>query len=635
MKRELNKFWGSVNTILGAVIIFFAVKQIFMLEPLGIVIVENSYLYIILGIALAQVYITQAPSDHASKEVVWYDVVLAGISLFTCLYFAYHGQDITAGGWMFASPNALVTILSIVLCFTLLEALRRSAGIPLLLICCFFVFYPSFAHVMPGLLEGQNISLIHTFTFHALSPQSIVGLPIRVVAELLIGFMIFGVVLAETGGGKFFLDFASAALGRFRGGSAKVAVLSSSLFGSMSGSSISNVIATGTITIPAMKKTGFPSHYAGAVEACASTGGQLMPPIMGAAAFLMASFLNVPYSHIALSALIPSMLYYIGLLVQVDAYAANYNIEKLSPSEIPSMRGVLKDGWQYLSVLLILIYFLYLRLEAHAPFYAMAFLVVINMLRKRTRLTSHDFVELLQKISDLVGNLAVTIGAIGFIISALSITGVGASLSGELVALAGKNLPMMLILGAIASFILGMGMPTSACYIFLSIVLAPGLVEQGLNPLAVHLFILYWAIASNITLPVALAVIPAAKIAGSTYYKVGWAAMNFGFVKYLVPFIFVLSPALILQGDLKAILYALFTSFLGVFLAAEGMGKYLVGVGRLPVLPSAILIILGLAIAFPFSLLIHIIIFSLTAILIAFLVFQKNKTNGNLSEKTL
>ncbi len=604
MKRQLTPFWKNTCSILGSVILLVAVYQIFMLAPRGFTLQENSYYYIILGVALALVYLSFKPRKSAGDRVAWYDMALGGLGLGICVYFACNGLSITSGGWMFAPPNDFVTGCAVVLPLLVLEALRRTAGLALFAVCAFFLLYPTFAHVMPSFLEGQSLPLASTFTFHSLSPQSLVGIPIRVVCTLLIGYIIFGIVLNNTGGGQFFLDFATSLLGRYRGGAGKVAVLASSLFGSMSGSAISNVITTGSITIPAMKKSGFPPAYAGAIEACASTGGVLMPPIMGAAAFLMAQFLGIPYLQLVVAAIIPSLLYYMGLLVQLDAIAARCGITGLEPDQIPKTRKILAVGWPYLAVFFVLIYFLYQRVEAQAPFYAIIFILICLTLRGATRLSPRDYWSILGRIGQSIAELAVTIGAVGFIIGSMSLTGVGASISGELVALAGGNVFLMLLLGAIASFVLGMGMTTSACYIFLAITLAPGLVGQGFNAMAVHLFILYWAMISNITPPVAMACFPAANIAEAPYLKVGKAAMHFGFGIYLVPFIFVLEPALLFQGEPWECVYYIATAFIGVFLAASGLGRNMVGIGKLPTVPALLLVPLGLIIAWPLKIII-------------------------------
>ncbi len=619
-----------MSAVFGLTILLVAVYQIFLLAPTGFTLQENSYFYILLGVALAQVFIITKPIAKAGDKVPWYDLLMGTASLGICLYFAWNGMAITSEGWMFAPPNNGVVACALVLCLLVLEALRRSAGIALFFVCLFFLFYPTFADIMPSFLEGQSLPISSTLTFHVLSPQSLVGIPIRVVCTLLIGYIIFGIVLNNTGGGQFFLDFAISLFGRFRGGAGKVAVVASALFGSMSGSAISNVITTGAITIPAMKKSGFPAAYAGAIEACSSTGGVLMPPIMGAAAFLMAQFLGVPYLEVVVAAIVPSFLYYLGLIIQLDAIAATLGIKGLAPSEIPRFGKVLINGWPYLAVFMVLIYFLYQRVEAQAPFYAILFMMICLLIRKSTRLRPGDFWNLLAKIGENVGELTVTIGAVGFVIGSMSLTGVGASISGELVALAGGNVYLMLLLGAVTSFILGMGMTTSACYIFLAIVLAPGLVSQGFNALAVHLFILYWAMISNITPPVAMACFPAANLAEAPYMKVGKSAVYFGFAIYLVPFIFVLEPSLMFQGSAGQCFYHILTAIIGVFLIASGLGRYMMGVGKLPMAGALLLVPLGLCIAWPLALTYTALALAGTVILLAVIHF-KGRSNVNMA----
>lgn len=603
MKRSLGPFWTGISTIIGVAFVALSCYQVFALAPNGFVLQENSYYYALVGLALAQVYIHRKPYAAAPADrVVWYDILLAALSLALCLFFAWNGYNITIGGWMFAPPNDFVSGASIVLPFLVLEALRRCAGKALLAICAFFMVYPAFADHMPSFLEGQSLPLATVFTFHSLSPQSLIGIPMQVVGSLLIGYIVFGIVLAQTGGGKFFLDLSFSALGRYRGGAGKVAVIASALFGSISGSAVSNVITIGGVTIPAMKRSGFPAQFAGAIEACASTGGVLMPPIMGAAAFLMAQFLEVPYLEVAIAAIVPSLLYYFGLLIQLDSLAARQNIKGLDASEIPSARKVFAAGWPFAAVFAVLGVFLFLRREEQAPYFAVLFVFLCLALRKSTRLKFASYLDLLAKTAGSIADLTVTIGAVGFIIGSMSLTGIGASISGELVALAGGNVYLMLIMGALASFILGMGMTTSACYIFLAIVLAPGLVAQGFNQMCVHMFILYWAMTSNITPPVGMACFPAAAIAEAPFMRVGKNAMTFGFVLYLIPFVFVIQPAMLFQNSTALeCIYYIFTAFLGVFVAASAIGRYMAGVGPLPVMTSVLLVPLGLVLTGPFS----------------------------------
>jgi len=500
---------------------------------------------------------------------------------FVSIYFAIHGLQIIEKGWEFVAPP-LPTIFSLTLWFLLLEAVRRVAGSVLMGTCLFFSFYPLFANLMPGFLEGRDFSLLATARYHAMSVESILGIPMKVVGSLLIGFMIFGVTLQFTGGGKFFLNLALALWGKSRGGPAKVAVISSALFGTMSGSVISNVVSTGSMTIPTMKRTGYPGYYAGAIEACASTGGALMPPVMGTAAFIMASFLSIPYWKICVAALIPSLLYYWGLFLQADGYAARVGLKGLEVKDLPSLTKTLKEGWFYLLALFLLVYFLlYLKVEAWAPFYASLLLLCLAMIKRETRLSGEKFKLLLMGIGKFLSELVALLGGIGLVIGALSMTGVAHSFSRELVSFAGGNVFLLLLIGALTSFILGMGMTAAACYIFLAIVLAPALTASGLKPLAVHLFVMYWGLVSFITPPVALGAITAASIAQADPIKTGLQAMKLGAVIYFIPFYFVFNPALILQEPLRETFFPLLTAFLGVFLISSSLEGYLRGLGIL------------------------------------------------------
>jgi len=580
--RQLKGLWERILLIFSILGIILAVMQIFLLKPFGFMLVETSYYYCLLALYGALTFlIFPAPKDNHKEKVPFYDGFLFFLCFFVSIYFAIHGLQIIEKGWEFVAPP-LPTIFSLTLWFLLLEAVRRVAGSVLMGTCLFFSFYPLFANLMPGFLEGRDFSLLATARYHAMSVESILGIPMKVVGSLLIGFMIFGVTLQFTGGGKFFLNLALALWGKSRGGPAKVAVISSALFGTMSGSVISNVVSTGSMTIPTMKRTGYPGYYAGAIEACASTGGALMPPVMGTAAFIMASFLSIPYWKICVAALIPSLLYYWGLFLQADGYAARVGLKGLEVKDLPSLTKTLKEGWFYLLALFLLVYFLlYLKVEAWAPFYASLLLLCLAMIKRETRLSGEKFKLLLMGIGKFLSELVALLGGIGLVIGALSMTGVAHSFSRELVSFAGGNVFLLLLIGALTSFILGMGMTAAACYIFLAIVLAPALTASGLKPLAVHLFVMYWGLVSFITPPVALGAITAASIAQADPIKTGLQAMKLGAVIYFIPFYFVFNPALILQEPLRETFFPLLTAFLGVFLISSSLEGYLRGLGIL------------------------------------------------------
>ena len=580
--RTLPPFWYWVTVCFSIAGLGLAVFQVFHFSIAGAMLMENSYLYLLLSFYLSMVFLFFPMRKGGPQRLLFYiDVIFCLVTIAIPLYFAWLGYDIIERGWSYRAPFPMV-VLAVILWFLVLEAVRRTSGTSLAVIILIFSLYPMFSPFMPGFLEGHGRSLSTTAVFHAFSIQSMLGIPMRVAGMILIGFIIFGVALQASGGGDFFLNLSYCILGATRGGTAKVAVLSSALFGSLSGSVISNVITTGSITIPAIKKSGYPAHYAGGIECAASTGGVLMPPVMGATAFVMAAFLSLSYGKIALAAAIPSILAYLGLLVQVDGYAARQNLAGLPRSEIPSIKKVLMQGWFYLGAVAVLLYFLFaLRLESQAPFISILFLLAFAMIRKETRFTLQTFLQFIQSTGKLLAELVAILSGVGMILGALALTGVAAAFAREIVSMAGGNLFFMLVLGALTSFILGMGMTITACYVFLALVLAPALEMMGLNQIAVHLYVMYWGMLSYITPPVALASYPAAVIAGSRPIKVGLVAMKLGAVKYLVPLFFVFDPALVMQAGAGEIIQAFLSAALGVLLIGSVLEGYLIGIGRI------------------------------------------------------
>ena len=465
-----------------------------------------------------------------------------------------------------------------------MEGVRRAGGIVLFFVCVTFFTFPLWTEHAPGFLWGAGKDPVELVRAYAMGFESIVGLPMRVAGNILIGFLVFGSALVVTGGGEFFMNFAAALLGKSRGGPAKVAILSSGFFGSLSGSVISNVITTGQLTIPTMKRAGYPPVYAASVEACASTGGTLMPPVMGAVAFLMAEFLNIPYGEIVIAAAVPSILFYLALLLQVDCYAAVNGLRGQPAEEIPSIWVTLKDGWFYIFSLALLVYMLvFMRIELYAPYYTTVVLIVSATLfrKKEKRFNFAKFKELIIESSTIIANIIAILAGIGVIVGSLAFTGVGGAFSRELIGIAGGNLALLLAMGALTSFLLGMGVTVSACYIFLAIVMGPALINFGLDPIASHLFILYWGMISYITPPVALAAVTAAVIAKSDQWQTGIMAMRLGSIKFILPFIIVLTPALIMRGEPFDIVVTISTCTIAVIFMAAGFEGYLYGIGRI------------------------------------------------------
>ncbi len=523
---------------------------------------------------------------------VWIDVPLAIATVAVLVGFFVTAEQALDEAWEFGAPeNAVIAAAGLWL--LVVEALRRAAGTALCVIAALFSILPIVTEWMPGPLNGLPASWQDTAAYHALSIESIFGLPFQAFANLVIGFVVFGVVLQHTGGGAFFLNLAFAILGKQRGGPAKVAIFSSGLMGSMSGSVVTNVLTTGQLTIPAMKRAGMEGRIAAGIEACASTGGVLLPPIMGSTAFIMATLLEVPYVEVAIAAALPALLYFLSLYLQIDAYAGKEELRGLPKEEIPGLRETLKDGWFYIGAFGLLIFLLvYLQREALAPYYATAALIVINQLSPH-KLNAKQLVDLIFATGKLLAELVVILAGVGLIVGALSLTGLSGTLVNDLLSFAGDSLLALLVVGALASFVLGIGMTVTAAYIFLAVVLAPALVGQELSALSAHLFILYWAMLSYITPPVALGAYAAASIAGANPLQSGLAAMRLGSVIYVVPFLFVLDPRFLFDAPLLEVVLLFAETLVGVFLLVAGLQGYLAGFGAVKNIASRLLLGVG------------------------------------------
>jgi TRAP transporter 4TM/12TM fusion protein len=581
--RRLSAGWLAVLITFSMAGTLLAINQLFNIRFLvGYTLLENRYLYLLLALFFSLTFLIFPATRRSPRDrVPWYDVVLFLAAAVVPLYFSWHGLRIIQEAWDFRGPTTAV-VAGGILWLLVLEGARRAGGHALFTLLVVISLYPIYAGHLPGPIAGLSMSLPDAIRYQTMSVEAILGIPMRVFATLIVGFIIFGSALQATGGGRFFIDLSMAILGAVRGGPAKVAIVASGLFGSMSGSVVSNVLSTGAVTIPTMKRTGFRPEVAAAVEATASTGGTLMPPIMGAVAFVMASILGVPYLVVAIAAFIPSMLFYMSLFFQLDAYAARNQLQGLPWVEVPSFWRTLKTGWFYLGAFALLVFLLVaMRREAHAPFYATAALIGLAMIRPQTRFTARTFVAFLAEVGRTLSELVTILAAVGLIIGALAVTGVAGTFASDVIRLAGGSILLLLLLGAVACFILGMGMTATAAYVFLAVVMAPALVQQGLNPIAVHLFILYWAMLSFITPPVAIGAYAAASVAQCNPMRAGFEAMRFGAVKYALPFFFVYNPVLVAQGTVGQILVVTLAATLGVGLIAYALQGYLLGLGVL------------------------------------------------------
>ena len=583
--RTLKGAWRWLLIGSAALTIFLCVNQQFTLKFfVGFTPLNTEYYYGLLLISLPMVFLVFPGTPNAPLDrVPWYDQLLFLATAAVSIYLMFNIRKSAELGWEFAGAPAPVIWACYVMWASLMEGLRRTGGWSLLLSILPFTLYPVFADSSwLGPMKGQQSSLEQAAGYHMLSSESLLGIPVQAFAETVIGFLVFGSALMMTGAGKFFINLSFALCGTFRGGAAKVCIFASGLLGMMSGSIVSNVLTAGTMTIPVMKRTGFRPSYAGAIEACASTGAVLAPPVMGATAFVIAQFLGVSYAEVALAATIPALLYYVGLFMQVDAYAARHGLLGLPRSELPTLRETFREGWYYVFVIALLIFMLLImKRESHAPFWATLLLLILNQWLNKEKWTWATVLKFMEvngrTFVELIGILA----GCGLLIGAFSMTGVISSLAGDLLRLAGDNALMLLAMTAITSLVLGLGLTTTACYIFLAILVGPALEKMGLNKMAVHMFVFYWGMLSSITPPVAIASFAAAGIAGAPAMKTGWESMRVGSIIYFLPFFFVFDPALVLQGSYGQAAWLTAKCVLGIFVICAGIQGYLSFVGNL------------------------------------------------------
>jgi TRAP transporter 4TM/12TM fusion protein len=459
----------------------------------------------------------------------------------------------------------------------ILEATRRVVGWALVWVAVPIILYAKFAYLLPGILNSRGSSWQRIASYLYLDSSGIFGLPFDVAAGIVVAFIFFGQALYAVGGDKFLTDIALVLMGRYRGGTAKVAVVSSTLFGTVSGSAVANVVVDGAITIPMMKKSGYPPHMAAAIEAVASNGGQIMPPVMGVAAFLMAEFLNISYAEVALAAAIPACLYYIALFTQIDLEAARLGLVGMPQNEIPKLGHVMKRGSVFLVPLLVLIYALMVANwePGKAGMAAAITAFVVGALGKETRPSPKSILTSIEETGKILLDIVVVTALAGLVIGAFQLSGLTFKFALLLVSTAGGNIVFLLLLSALVSIILGMSMPTTVVYIMLAILVGPALVQVGIPPLAAHLFFFYFGMLSLITPPDCIATYAAASIARADFWKSGWTGMRLGIVAYIVPFVFVFHPALLFKGAIAEIVLAIVTASIGVIFLATGVAGYL------------------------------------------------------------
>ena len=582
----------------GALFVALSIVWTFQVASrLGISVYKEQFLLACLGLSGAIVFLTTRYDRKKNATPPLYDWALALTTLGLTCYIAWDYEWFLLNA---AYKPPLMLVLGSVIILLVMEGLRRVSGWVLFSIVIAFIVYALVAHLVPAPLTGTRTKLDELAIYLAFDTNALIGIPLGVATTVVVIFIFMGQLLFNAGGGEFVTDIAMASMGRRRGGAAKISVLASGLFGTISGSAISNATTVGVVTIPLMKRSGYSAVDAGAIEANASTGGQFMPPVMGAAAFLMAEFLEIPYAEVAIAAIIPAVLYYFAIFVQVDLVAARDRIRFLA-DDLPRARDVLRAGWHFIVPFAILIYALY-ALEADAEvaaMYAAIAIVVFSAMRqyKGHRMDLRNLAASFWDAGIATTELVMIVAAAGFVIGILNKSGGGFALTLALVKLGGGNLYALLLMAAIICIVLGMGMPTTGVYVLLAALVAPSLIEAGVAKLSAHMFILYFGMMSMITPPIALAAFAAASIARSDPMKTGFVAMRMGWVAYVIPFLFVLSPTLIMAGPPWQIALNAATATVGVYIASVAMVGFFTR--PLGALTRILLGIGGLAAVFP------------------------------------
>jgi TRAP transporter 4TM/12TM fusion protein len=536
---------------------------------LGMVLYTEQMVLAVLGLAIAICFLSTKP-----KPRPWHIGAAAG-GLALCLHLAWRYPRLTEE--LTALPLGSV-LMAAALALLVLEGTRRTAGLSLVGFTLAGVVYAMVGHHLPGVFQARPVKFTRLLVYLGFDTNAMLGTSLQIAIIVIVPFILLGQLLGRLGGSEFFTDLARAWMGRYRGGSAKVAVVGSALFGTISGSAVANVTAVGVVTIPLMKRSGYPAQIAAAIEAVGSTGGQLMPPVMGAAAFLMAEHLQVPYADVMMAAAIPAFLYYLSLFFQVDLEAAKRGIHGEAAERLPQMRAVLRAGWYFPLPFVLIVYALVVwNWQAeHAALAAAAVLVALSMIfgYKGRRVPLRDVIAASVSAGGAVVDLILICAVAGMFIGILNITGLAFGMTLQLLAITGENLALMLALSAIMAILLGLGLPTVGVYVIMAPLIAPALLEVDVAPMAAHMFLLYFGVMSMVTPPVALSAFAAANIAGADVDKTGWTATRIGWAAYIVPFLFVLSPGLLMEGDPLLIVWAVLTAGIGIWLGTVGVVGY-------------------------------------------------------------
>lgn len=532
--------------------------------------------YTHLAFALVLVFLTR-PATRLGSARWLVDGALAVLAVAVCVYPVVHFLDIAMRGA--GDPTRLEVWFGIAATLIIIEATRRMLGWALPIMALLALGYAFLGPDLPGIFAHRGFSLERVSATLYLTTSGIAGTPLQVSATYVAIFVIFAAFLDVSGAGKFFIDWSHAALGWMRGGPAKVAIAASALMGTVSGSAVANTVATGTFTIPIMKRAGMSPAFAGAVEATASSGGQIMPPVMGAAAFIMVEILGISYTQVMVAAAIPAVLYFLAVFAMVDFEVAKQGIRGIPRSELPDAWAIFRQGWYLLAPLVVLIYLL-VGIEytpTKSAFFGVVTVIAASMFGAATRMGPARIWEALRQGGLAILETACVCACAGIVIGVLMLTGLALRLSGIMIDLAGGSLLVLLLITMVVSVILGMGLPTSAVYVILAILVAPAMIESGVNPLAAHMFIFYFGVLANVTPPVAIAAYAGAGIAGADPTRTGMIAFRLALAGFILPFMWVYEPALLMQGEPMRIVLACISGVVGIFALSAALQSYLFG----------------------------------------------------------
>jgi len=531
------------------------------------IIDPQRHLAIFLGFSLMLVFLTHPLAEKTGKGLVFFlklgiDYIFVASGAWVGLYIIINFSELTCRAGV---PTRADIIMGIIATFLVIEMARRTVGNVLPILALFSLFYALLGVNFPQPFTHAGVSMERLFSFMYLTFSGIFAIPLSATARYIALFVLWGSLLEGAGVTDLFMNFANWLTGQTRGGPAKTAVLASAMMGMISGSGMANVVTTGVFTIPLMKKCGYKPYFAGAVEAAASCGGQIAPPVMGAAAFLIAEILGISYIKVALFALLPALLYFFSIFISVDIKAANLGLRPLTREEAFSKKGqILKYAHFALSPIILIFSLTVMKFSLpRTGFWAIVSVILLSLIRKETRMSLSKITDALQKGILSVLQVAAACAAAGIILGVINMTGLGLRLSGIVIELGGGNLFFTLVLTMIVSLILGMGLPSTACYIILAIVAAPTIVKMGVNPLAAHMFVFYFGIMSTLTPPVALAAYAAAGIAGAPQLKTAVTSLRLSLPAFIMPFMFVYSPSILLQGNWQSIVFDFIRCLIG------------------------------------------------------------------------